>query len=65
MKIFFYATFSNDSDFLKIIKKKFNNHEIYTVNDEFDFESIDIAMIWKIPDKILKKLVNIKLIFSL
>ena len=65
MNIFFYANFSNNTQFLKIIKKKFKDHQIYTIGDKFDYESISIAMIWKLPNNEFKKLVNLQLIFSL
>ena len=65
MNIFFYANFSNKTQFLKIIKKKFKGHQIYTIGDKFDYESISIAMIWKLPNNEFKKLINLQLIFSL
>ena len=65
MNIFFYANFSNNTQFLKIIKKKFKDHQIYTIGDKFDYESISIAMIWKLPNNEFKKLINLQLIFSL
>ena len=65
MNILYYSTFQNQDIFLKKIKLKFKSHNIYTINDKFDFKSIDVAMVWKLPDKYLKKLSNLKLIFSL
>ena len=65
MNIFFYATFPNQDEFLKLLKKKFKAHKIFTINDNIKLEKIDVALVWKIPDKILKKLTNLKIIFSL
>ena len=65
MNIYFYATFSNQDDFLKTLKKKIRGHSIFTKNDKIKLDIIDVALVWKIPDGILKKLINIKLLFSL
>ena len=65
MNIYFYATFSNQDDFLKTLKKKIRGHSIFTKNDKIKLDIIDVALVWKIPDGILKKLTNIKFLFSL
>jgi len=65
MNILFYCTFSNQSKWLKFLKKKFYGHKIVTVKDDFDLEKIDVAVVWNLPNTILKKLSNIKVIFSL
>ena len=65
MNIYFYATFSNQKDFLSSVKKKFKLHKIFTQNDNIALDIIDVALVWKLPDKILKKLTNLKVIFSL
>ena len=65
MNIFFYATYSNHKEFLNTLKKKFRNDKIYTVNDNVDLSKIDVALVWNLPDKIFKKLINLKAIFSI
>ena len=55
---------SNQDDFLKHLKK-IRGHSIFTKNDKIKLDIIDVALVWKIPDGILKKLTNIKLLFSL
>ena len=65
MNILYYCTFSNQSKWLKILKKKFKDHKILIVNDNFDLKKIDAAIVWNLPNTILKKLLNIKVIFSL
>jgi len=65
LNILFYCTFANEQQLFKIIKKKFIGNKLYTINNKVDFQKIDIAMIWNLPDKVYKKLVNLKLIFSL
>ena len=65
MNILYYCTFSNQSKWLTILKKKFKGHEIITIKDDFDLGKIDAAIVWNLPNSILKKLSNIKVIFSL
>ena len=65
MNILYYSEFSNQSKWLNILKKKFKDHNILTLEDNFDYKKIDAAIIWKLPNIILKKLSNIKIIFSL
>ena len=65
MNILFYTNFANQSQLLKLVKKKFRHSKIFTIKDKLQFEEIDIAMVWNLPDEIFKKLVNVKLIFSL
>ena len=65
MNILFYSTFSNKSKWLKTLKIKFKKHKIYTVSDNFNLKKIDVAIVWNLPNSILNKLLNIKLIFSL
>ena len=48
-----------------ICKKKFKQHKVYTINDKIDFNIIEYAIVWNLPDKILKKLSSLKIIFSL
>jgi len=65
MNIFYYCTFSNQTAWLKILKKKFKGHNLFTINDNINYQKIDVAIVWNIPNQILKKLSNIKIIFSL
>lgn len=65
MNILFYCTFPNQQKWLKILKKKFKGHKILTVKENIDYKKIDVAIVWNLPNKILKKLLNIKAIFSL
>ena len=36
MNIFFYATYSNQKEFLNTLRKKFKNDKIYTGDDKID-----------------------------
>ena len=65
MNILYHCTFSNQDDFLKLLKKKFKSHKIYTLDDNIQLDKIEAALVWNLPDKILKKLTNLKIIFSL
>ena len=40
-------------------------YKIFTKNDNIKLDIIDVALVWKLPNKILKKLTNLKIIFSL
>ncbi len=65
MNIFFYCKWINKDEWLTKIKKKFKNHKILTLSDKPNFEKIECAIIWEIPDKLLGKMKNLKLIFSM
>ena len=65
MNIFYYSEFPNQSKWVNILKKKFKGHTIFTANDNFDYKKIDVAIVWNLSNTILKKLSNIKVIFSL
>ena len=65
MNFFYYSKFSNESKWLSILKKKFKDHRIFTINDNFDYSKIEVAIVWHLPNSVLKKLSNIKIIFSL
>ena len=43
----------------------FKNHKVYQINNKIDFNTIQYAIVWNLPDRILKKLNNLKIIFSL
>jgi len=65
MNIFFYATYSNEEEFLHTLRKKFKHDKIYTIKDKIDLSKIDVAMVWNLPNDIFKKMVNLKAIFSI
>ena len=65
MTILFHTTFKNKDKWKIIIQKKFKNKKIISIQDEKDFHDVDIAIIWNLPKSILKKLKNLKIIFSL
>ena len=65
MNIFFYATYSNQEEFFHTLKKKFKHDKIFTINDNVDLSKIDVAMVWNLPSSVFKKMVNLKVIFSI
>ena len=65
VNIFFYCNFDNRIEWEESIKKIFKKEKIFLLKDKPDFDKIDCAIVWNIPNNILKKLVNLKLIFSL
>ena len=65
MNIFFYATYSNQEEFLLTLKKKFKDDKIYTINDNVDLSKIDVAMVWNLPSRVFEKMLNLKAIFSI
>ena len=65
MNIFFYATYSNEKEFLDTLRKKFKYDKVYTIKDKIDLSKIDVAMVWNLPNDIFKKMVNLKVIFSI
>ena len=65
MNILFHASFANKDEFLKSLKKKFVPHKIFTLDQNIPLDKIEVALVWNLPDKILKKLKNLKDIFSL
>ena len=65
MNILFHASFANKDEFLKSLKKKFIPHKIFTLDQNIPLDKIEVALVWNLSDKILKKLKNLKIIFSL
>ena len=65
MSIFFHCTFPNQKKWLQSVKNKFKQHKVYTINDKMCFTTIEYAIVWNLPDQILSKLTNLKIIFSL
>ena len=64
MTILFYTTFSDERIWKKEIKKKFKRNNIISVNDKKYFSKVKYAIVWNLPDNILKQLNNLKIIFS-
>tara|TARA_B110000196_G_scaffold142877_1_gene123580 strand:+ start:1252 stop:2181 length:930 start_codon:yes stop_codon:yes gene_type:complete len=65
MNILFHCNFTNHKDFYNLIKKKIKNHKIHTSDKNINYQKIDIAIVWNLPNQILKELTNLKVIFSL
>ena len=65
MSILFHTTFANEKEWFDEIKKKFKKQKIYKISDKPDFKEIEFAIIWNLPNNILSKLENLKIIFSL
>jgi len=65
MNILFHASFANQDEFLKSLRKKFFSHKIFTLDQNVPLDKIEVALVWNLPDKILKKLNKLKIIFSL
>jgi len=65
MNILFHASLVNQDEFLKSLRKKFFSHKIFTLDQNVPLDKIEVALVWNLPDKILKKLKNLKIIFSL
>jgi len=65
MNILFHCTFSDSDEWLKSLKKKFKGHKFLTVNKNTDYNKVEIAVIWNLPNHIFRKIKNVKVIFSL
>jgi len=64
MAILFYTTFSDAKIWKQEIKKQFKNEKIISINDKQHYHSVEYAIVWNLPDKVLNKLPNLKIIFS-
>ena len=64
MAVLFYTTFSDEKIWKKEIKKRFKNIKIISINDKKYFSKVEFAIVWDLPDQILKQLTNLKIIFS-
>ena len=51
MNIFFYSKFSNQDQWIKSVKKKFKNHKIFTIKDKPNYNNIEVAIIFMMPDE--------------
>ena len=65
MSILFYCNFKNKKQWLNSIKSKFLKEKVYIISDKPNYSKIDYAIVWNLPNSIMKKLNNIKIIFSL
>ncbi len=65
MSILFHCKFANSKEWEINIRKKFKNKKIISIDDKNEFDKVDIAIIWNLPNQILSKLTNLKIIFSL
>jgi len=65
MSILFYCDFLESKKWINNFKDKFKNERFYTVSDKPNYHQIEYAIIWNLPNKILKKLTNLKIIFLL
>ena len=62
--LFHNTTFDKIDVWKKSIKKYFKNENIISIKDYKKFNEVKYAIIWNLPDKILPKLINLKVIFS-
>ena len=65
MAILVYTTFSDKKNWEKKIKKKFKNEKIISIKDKNNFKEVKYAIVWNLPNHILKQLKNLKIIFSM
>ena len=63
--LFHNTTFDKIDVWKKSIKKYFKNENIISIKDYKKFNEVKYAIIWNLPDKILPKLINLKVIFSM
>ena len=64
MTILFYTTFSDEKYWKAKIKQYFKKVRVISINDKKYFNKVECAIVWDLPNNILKKLVNLKIIFS-
>ena len=65
MSVLFYCPWHDKKEWIKQIRKIFNKNNIFTIDDNVNFSKIEYAIVWELPNKIYKKLTNLKLIFSM
>ncbi len=64
MAILFHTTFSDAKIWKQEIKQQFKKEKIISINDKRNFQKVEYAIVWNLPDIVLKKLTNLKIIFS-
>ena len=52
MSIFFYSPWPNKTDWLKSIKLTFKKTKVFSLEDKPNFEKIECAIIWDLPNNI-------------
>tara|TARA_B110000263_G_C15290908_1_gene503277 strand:- start:508 stop:1449 length:942 start_codon:yes stop_codon:yes gene_type:complete len=65
MNILLHCEFDNKDEWEKSIKKTFKFDKVFLLKDNPNLNKIECAIIWNIPNNILKKLNNLRIIFSL
>jgi len=65
MAILVHTTFSDKKSWEKIIRKKFKNEKIISIKDKNNFKKVEYAIVWNLPNHVLKQLNNLKIIFSM
>ena len=65
MSILFHCLWHNKNEWLRVIKKQFKGHKIYSLEDKPDLSSIEFAIIWDLSNEVLGKMKNVKVLFSL
>ena len=65
MAILVHSTFSDEKNWEKKIRKKFKNEKIISIKDKNNFKEVKYAIVWNLPNHILKQLKNLKIIFSM
>ena len=64
MNFLFYCPWSSKNEWLKSVKKYFKNQNIYTLNTKLNLSKIDFAIIWDLPNDVLRRMTNVKVLFS-
>ena len=67
MSILFYSPWNKhiNEKWLTSINYYFRKTKVYTLKDNPDLSKIEFCIIWELDDKILKKLKNVKILFSM
>ena len=63
--LFHNTTFDKIDVWKKTIKKYFKNEKIISIKDYQNFNDVNCAIIWNLPDNILSRLKNLQVIFSM
>ena len=63
--LFHNTTFDKIDVWKKTIKKYFKNENIISIKDDKKFNYVKYAIVWNLPDDVLPKLKNLKVIFSM
>ena len=63
--LFHNTTFDKIDVWKKTIKKYFKNEKIISIKDYKNFNDVNCAIIWNLPDNILSRLKNLQVIFSM